>query len=539
MKMRILKGFFICAVVALWCFVFVIFFEGAALLYQLRMERNNPLIAAYRDGQPLPPVDLSMTVAPVQIPPPPRVGGWDTHPVPFKMDADTEQVLAWGPYTRFLDEATRDARRAAIFDLSSNAREVYARLRKEMVLVFNGKRRLLKAYGSDKFFFEGGQRLLFRAAVFRSGIVSTVDEALDAALKSDKSQRFTLSWPNPREPMAVLSAFCIPVAHEERDDGTVCLFVNLNPDEIVTGPTGQLPEDSRWVVPHFRFKPNYSGASHPGFSTNSLGFRDAERAVPKPAGTFRIVCVGASTTQEGDNNETTYPALLEKHLREAFPEHMIEVVDAGIPGIATPLHLLRLSDYLALEPDLVIMHMGVNDTLLKYDAWLVNALPARLRSARWFFPSLTAPSLETFKAFHREYMIRNLELMSVLFQRQGAAVAFASIAWPDPAAISKEEEQYYNYQGHYTWQFPAFELRTYARYIEASNILLRETAAAVAGFYIPVAESLHGGTALFTDFCHMTQEGINAKSKIMFDAVYPLLKNKFVEASDGETAKTP
>ncbi len=534
MKMRILKAFFICAVIALWCLVFVMLFEGVALLCQLCMERNNPLIAAYRAGQPLPPVGLPMTVAPVPVSPPLSVGGWDSHPVPFEMDADIEQVLTWGPHRLFPDEATRDVRRAALFEFTHNAREVYARLRKEMVLVFNGKRRLLKVYGSDKFFFDGVQRLLFRAAIFRSGIVSTMYEALGMALKTGNVQKFTLSWPNPREPMAILSAVCIPAPREGINGEQAFVYVNLNPDEIVNGPAGQLPEDSRWVVPHFRFKPDYSGAAHPGFSTNSLGFRDAERAVPKPKGTFRIVCVGGSTTQEGDTNESTYPALLEKRLRDAFPGRIIEVVDAGIPGIATPLHLLRLSDYMALEPDLVIMHPGVNDALLKYDAWLVNALPSRLRSVRMFFPSLAAPSLETFKAFHREYMIRNLELMAVLFQRQGAAVAFASIAWPDPEIISDEEWQYFNYQGHHTWQFPAFELKTYAQYIRESNAMLKEAAPALDGIYIPVAESLQGGTSLFTDFCHMTQAGIQAKSDIIYNAVFLLLKEKFTDNSDRE-----
>ncbi|OQC08353.1 MAG: hypothetical protein BWX80_00476 [Candidatus Hydrogenedentes bacterium ADurb.Bin101] len=534
MKKRLLKGLSTAAVVFLWGLVFVLCLEGAALLYQLRMERTNPFIAAYRAGQPLPP-GSSMSVAPVRVSLPLQVGGWDAHPVPFHMDDDTEKVLSWGPYAPVLDNAARNARCADFFQLSTTAREVYARLGKEMVLIFDANRRLVKAYGSDKFFFEGVQWLLFRAATCGTGVVPAVYKAVDAALESGAVQEFSLYWPNPREPLAVLSAVCIPVNRQKAEGEVAGVFVNLNPDEIVSGPAGQLPEDSRWVVPHFRFKPNYTGEAHPGFSTNSLGFRDVERAVPKPAGVFRILCVGASTTQEGDANETTYPALLEKRLGAAFPGRVIEVVDAGIPGIATPLHLLRLADYSALEPDLVIIHAGVNDTLLMYDAWRVNLLPSRLRSARWFFPSLTAPSLESFRAFHREYMVRNLELMSVLFQRQGAAVAFASIAWPDPRTIAAAERQYYNYQSQYTWQFPAFELATYGDYMDASNRLLQETAAAVNGIYIPVAENLQGGTSLFTDFCHMTQEGITAKAGILFEGVYPLLEKKFAAETVVET----
>ncbi len=529
-----LKGVYISLVVVIWCLVLVALLEGGALLYQLRMERTNPLIAAYRGGQPLPAVGTPITVVPVQTEPPVQVGGWDTHPIPFEMDATMKQVLAWATDASGLDQETRDARRTAFFELTHDAREIYARLGKEMVLVFNEHRQLLAVYGSDKFFFEGVQRLLFRAAILGSGVVSSVYEALDTALESGQRHSFALSWPNSRKPMAVLAAVCIPANSSKEDDERACVFVNLNPDEIAFGPEGQVPDDSRWVIPHFRFKPDYRGEAHPGFTTNSLGFRDAEREVPKPEGTYRILCVGGSTTQEGDTNATTYPALLEARLREAFPERVIEVVNAGIPGIATPLHLLRLSDYRKLEPDLVIMHPGVNDTLLKYNSWLVNALPSRLRSARMFFPSLAAPSLETFRTFHREYMVRNLELMSVLFQQQGVAVAFASIAWPDPDIITDLERAYYNYQSTYTWQFPAFELSAYAKYIRESNRLLKETASAMDGIYIPVAESLHGGTSLFTDFCHMTQAGIREKAAVMFDALYPVLNQVFVEVISSE-----
>lgn len=528
MKRRFFKSIYVCLVAFLWCAAVVVFMEGAALVYQLRMERSNPLIAAYRAGQPLPESDSSLDVNAVDIFLPEEVGGWDTRPVPSAIDTSLEQALAWGPLHSGGGEE-RQAHRAAFFNLSPDARELYARLRKEMILVFSPDKRIIKVYGSDKFFFEGIQYVLFRVAICSSGIVSAVYNALDTALKSGQPETFSLYWPNPVEPMAVLSASCIPAPGGGENGGNGCVFVSLNPDEITTGPAGQLPEDSRWVVPHYRFKPNYAGSTHPGFTTNSLGFRDVERAVPKPEGMFRIVCVGGSTTQEGATNESTFPALLEARLRNVFPGKEIEVVNAGVPGIATPLHLLRLPDYLALEPDLVILHLGVNDTLLKYNTWLVNSLPAHLRSARMFFPSIGAPSLETFQDFHREYMGRNLALISFLFQRRGAAVAFASIAWPHLETITAKERQYYNYQGQYTWEFPAFNLDTYAKYIKESNLVLQDAAAAVDGIYIPVAENLRGGVSLFTDFCHMTPAGIEAKTEILFKAIRPILEKRFQE----------
>lgn len=530
-KQRAIRAAFICAACLLWIVAAGALLETAAMLHQIRMEHANPFIAAYRAGHPMPQTGTPLKVEPVPAIIPARVAGWDGRPAPFEADPSMERVFEWAALDSRMKDGERAARREAFAGLSPEARETYARLGKEMIIAFGQGRRMLAVYGSDKFLFEGIQRLLLRAVLFRKTIVQEVYAAVDNVCETGTSRSFSLYWPNAEAAEAILAAACIP-APKDKEPEAAYVFVDLNPDDIALGPLGQLPEDSRWLNPHFRFKPNYSGAAHPGFTTNRLGFRDAERDVPKPAGVFRIVCIGGSTTQEGDTNDSTYPALLESRLREAFPGRVVEVIDAGIPGIATPTHLLRFSEYAALEPDLVIMHLGVNDTLLKYNTWLVNFPASRLRSARMFFPSLLAPSPECFIRFHREYMGKNMELMTLMFQRRGAAVAFASIAWPDPRSVTVHERRYYDYQGHYTWEFPAFSLDIYAKYIHASNDMVKNLAASLDAAYIPVAESLHGGAELFTDFCHMTQTGIAAKAEIMFNAIHPLVQRGMGEAPD-------
>jgi|GEM_PF-457300 len=540
---RILRGVFLCAVVLLWNAVILGFLEIGALARQMYVERSNPLIAAYRAGRPIPAGNAAVKAE--IVPPflPDVLTGWETRPAPFDHDPSMEQVLQWGAPRRDVDVVERMAHREAFGGLTDAARETYARLGKEMVIAFGPYRKIIRVYGSDKFFFEGINRLLLRAVLFNKNIVPEVYAALDKSLQTSERQEFTLYWPCREAAEALLSGVSIPSAGGRTGEHAY-VFLNLNPDDILPGPAGGLPEDSRWISPHFRFKANYSGEAHPGFKTNSLGFRDTERAVPKPQNVFRVLCLGGSTTQEGDTNETTYPALLEARLRKAFPGRDIEVVDAGIPGISTPTHLLRFADYAALEPDLVIMHLGVNDTLLRYNTWLVNAPASRLRCVRLFCPSLLAPSVANFQRFHREYMIRNMELMSVMFQRLGAAIAFASIAWPDPHAITVQERQYYDYQGQYTWEFPAFSLKTYVKYINASNAMVKDLAASLGAAYIPVAESLRGGSNVFTDFCHMTPGGIDAKAEIMFSTVYPLIQRKEqsvpadVPGAGGDSAET-
>jgi hypothetical protein len=124
------------------------------------------------------------------------------------------------------------------------------------------------------------------------------------------------------------------------------------------------------IAPHpylaYANRPGYksrAGAKHQ-VSHNSLGFRGPEVKTPKPAGTFRIVCLGGSSTYgHGPSSDlTTWPARLQAHLREARPDRGVEVVNAGCRGYSTFESLgnyaFRASD---LEPDLVLIYHTVND----------------------------------------------------------------------------------------------------------------------------------------------------------------------------------
>ncbi|MBJ19096.1 MAG: hypothetical protein CL933_06680 [Deltaproteobacteria bacterium] len=124
------------------------------------------------------------------------------------------------------------------------------------------------------------------------------------------------------------------------------------------------------IAPHpylaYANRPDYKsrpGAKHQ-VSHNSLGFRGPEVKTPKPAGTFRIVCLGGSSTygHGPSSDETTWPARLQSRLRAARPDRSVEVVNAGCRGYSTFESLgnyaFRASD---LEPDLVLIYHTVND----------------------------------------------------------------------------------------------------------------------------------------------------------------------------------
>lgn len=113
-----------------------------------------------------------------------------------------------------------------------------------------------------------------------------------------------------------------------------------------------------------------------GITHNADGFRRrGDVARPKPAGTLRVLLMGASTayglggmwphlqrTYEVIDDSTTIDAYLERLLQARFPDRTVEVINAGIPSIWTHHHLIYLNQaLLSYEPDVVLFLDGWND----------------------------------------------------------------------------------------------------------------------------------------------------------------------------------
>jgi lysophospholipase L1-like esterase len=97
-------------------------------------------------------------------------------------------------------------------------------------------------------------------------------------------------------------------------------------------------------------------------TTNERGFRTAPFRSAKSPGTFRIICMGDSSTfgfQVDDAD--AYPRLVARLLEEAHPGKF-EVLNLGAPGYTTRqgIELLR-REALGFEPDLVTFAYGTND----------------------------------------------------------------------------------------------------------------------------------------------------------------------------------
>jgi lysophospholipase L1-like esterase len=147
-------------------------------------------------------------------------------------------------------------------------------------------------------------------------------------------------------------------------------------------------------------------------STNAQSFRADYPIGRKPAGTFRIVCLGDSVTfgyrvppvwpekpKDYDPTWQPFPMLLEKELRSANPNRSIEVFPMAVPGYTSHQGLAWLKrdiDY--LQPDVVIASFGWNDVSIS-DApdrqtidtrwwpvairWLIDHSQAFAHATRW------------------------------------------------------------------------------------------------------------------------------------------------------------
>ena len=99
--------------------------------------------------------------------------------------------------------------------------------------------------------------------------------------------------------------------------------------------------------------------------TNSLGLRDVERTLIKPAATSRILVLGDSITFGwGVPFGSTFCQLLEKSLNAdpPIPGDRFEVVNAGVGNLNTSMEVAYLEkEGLGLQPDLVLLAWFVND----------------------------------------------------------------------------------------------------------------------------------------------------------------------------------
>ena len=294
-----------------------------------------------------------------------------------------------------------------------------------------------------------------------------------------------------------------------------------------------------WDRPFFSYRPhekrdalrNVLGVSEQ-FSVNNAGLRDDDVILPKPPGVFRVLCLGASTTEEGPENDLTYPNILEYLANSKFGGQHVDVVNAGISGMNSLKHKLKLADYLALQPDLIITYIAVNDICHDlFPMWVKDAAPwqKRLRESRFLNDHLNQWLLPDAEKMAQD--IRGAKMSSIRFileqaRAAGVETVLCTFAAPAPEKLDRTGRDYMDCYAQLEWggRYVTFAsyLRALAQFNRETTALGRETGVPV----IDVAGELRGGTETFGDICHMKNCGIEAKARLIFNHLSPLLEDR-------------
>lgn len=328
-----------------------------------------------------------------------------------------------------------------------------------------------------------------------------------------------------------------PVSSEWEMQNRMALFGDLNDWERQvfinlygapgqqTASTSASSESDLWEVPFFLYKKHVRKKDHVNvlgltedFYSNNHGFRDADFPVEKDVEVFRIVCVGASTTEEGPTNDLTYPAILEATLNRHFGANRFEVINCGISGMNSLKHCMRSADYLALDPDLIVVYNAVNDICHDlFPIWVKDASPRqqKLRESAFinrFFNGKLLPEGDEMRMLIDQNKMANLYFIAARAKEQHVPVALCSFAAPTMEYLSSEERSYYDYCTRKEWGGRYVVFRTYLRALGAYNNAIRNLCSKENLLYIPVAEELRGGAEIFGDICHLRNPGIEKKA---------------------------
>ncbi|MCB9504415.1 MAG: hypothetical protein H6696_21015, partial [Deferribacteres bacterium] len=99
-------------------------------------------------------------------------------------------------------------------------------------------------------------------------------------------------------------------------------------------------------------------------------------SVHKTASTFRIFCLGGSTTAGFPFDcQVSFPQQLRYILQHSYPRYRFEVINLGISAVNSYTVVDLLPDILDLQPDLILIYMGHNEFYGAYGSASSFALP--------------------------------------------------------------------------------------------------------------------------------------------------------------------
>lgn len=278
------------------------------------------------------------------------------------------------------------------------------------------------------------------------------------------------------------------------------------------------------------------GRETASMTINSLSFRGPELG-PKAPGDLRVAFLGGSTTfcAEASADLATWPSLLTAALREEFPAHGWDYINAGVGGYSSQQSLLNLEHRVEpLEPDVIVIYHATNDLtrntrnqaqesgayrghadqtslLGKWSlAWYLVEKNLLLRDRQEQSRDLTTrlePDYEALAATFRA------DLQQLVERAQAAAPVTALATFSIRARREQSPEEQFAACNTSLYYMPYMTPEVLLESFEVYNQVIRAVAAESGCILLDCADSIPGDGEHFNDSVHLLDPGCAALAR--------------------------
>ena len=277
------------------------------------------------------------------------------------------------------------------------------------------------------------------------------------------------------------------------------------------------------------------------------GFRGNKYSKDKIKGTFRVFCLGASTTYtiRVRDDGKTYPARMGYHLKQMYPNKDIEVINAGVGGYTSAENFINLCfKVLDWQPDLFVVYHTHNDLNPRFRPYIQADYTGYRKvwyDSSSFLNNMMKASL-FFRVIHSKVRIlRNMSILDITtvpkdkdFQEQALeridrnSAKFFENNLLNMAFVAKG----HNIPGLFVTGAYAFDFyskdkeskycKAYTKGIEEHNEVVRRVAQKTGSYFFDFDKEMPKKREYFFDHVHVTEQGADVKGELFARAIKDL-----------------
>ena len=275
----------------------------------------------------------------------------------------------------------------------------------------------------------------------------------------------------------------------------------------------------------------------------------------KPKNTFRVICMGESTTENEvsyNDYKIHYPLILQRMLQQKYPNKNIEVINISYAAYSSAhLLVLLLLDVISWKPDLIIISQNINDLDAAYWSGLnydysnkygtqqflpdyyekfttLNVL-FQWSSFYWYLEDRIRYYSEKFQQKKKltkiSYGNKPPELGREIYKRNLLNFYYIANKWNIPVLYSTQPLNsitgsfgyFFQTENNKTVRLPLDSERK--EHHEVYNKIIKEVAKSTNSYFLDNDSLMGGNPKYFIDEVHYTKLGIEKLSKDYFDYI--------------------